>query len=90
MAFYKKPQYIENAAKRKYGRYIFVVGATQDNINQFFNQIKKNAVSATDPEEVGRAVVDIDCKSHINQADGCDAGKRAGMKNRMIGLMNLK
>ena len=75
MTFYKKPQYIENAAKRKYGRDIFVVGATQDNITQFFNKIKQNALSATLPEEVGRAVVDIDCKSHVNQADGRDAGR---------------
>ena len=74
MAFYKKPQYIENAAKRKYGRGIFVIGATKDNIAQFFNKIKQNALSAKPPEEVGRAVVDIDCKSHINQADGHDAG----------------
>ena len=73
MAFYNKPQYIENAAKRKYGRGIFVIGATQDNIAQFFNKIKQNALSAKPPEEVGRAVVDIDCKSHINQADGRDA-----------------
>ena len=74
MAFYKKPQYIENAAKRKYGRDIFVIGATKDNIAQFFNKIKQNALLAKPPEEVGRAVVDIDCKSHINQADGHDAG----------------
>ena len=62
MAFYKKPQYIENAAKRKYGRDIFVIGATKDNIAQFFNKIKQNALLAKPPEEVGRAVVDIDCK----------------------------
>ena len=76
MALYKKPHYIESTAKRKYGRDIFVVGATQDDINQFFKKIKQNALSATLPEEVGRAVVDIDCKSHINQADGRDAGEK--------------
>ena len=74
MAFYKKPQYIENTAKRKYGQDIFVIGATQDDINRFMKKIRQNAILAYTPEEVGRAVVDIDCKSHMNQADGHDMG----------------
>lgn len=75
MASYKKPGYIEVTAKRKYGQNIFVIGATQDNITQFLKKVKQNALSAEPPKEVGRAVVDIDCKSHANHADGRDTGE---------------
>lgn len=75
---YKKPKYmyIENAAKRKYGRRIYVIGTSQYEINQLLMKIKQNAISATPPEEVGQAVVDINCKSHVNQANGHDAGEK--------------
>ena len=66
--FYKKPNCIENAAKRKYGRQICVIGASQDDINQFLAKVKHTTLSASEPEEVGRAVLDIDCISHVNQA----------------------
>ena len=74
--FYKKPEYIENAAKRKYGQQIYVIGTSQDDINLLMMKIKQNALSATLPEEVGRAVVDIDCKSHVNQDDGHGAEEK--------------
>lgn len=66
--FYKKPKCIENAAKRKYGRQICVIGASQEDINQFLAKVKHTTLSASEPEEVERAVLDIDCVSHVNQA----------------------
>lgn len=76
--FYKKPKCIENAAKRKYGRQICVIGASQDDINRFLTKIAHSTLSASEPEEVGRAVLDIDCVSHVNQAGtGDKEGKTA-------------
>ena len=72
---YKKPQYIKDAAKKKYGKDIFVLGSTQDEINKFMKKIQHQALSASPPEEVGRFVINIDCKSHTNHADGQDNGR---------------
>jgi hypothetical protein len=71
---YKKPQYIEVAAMKKFGKDIRVLGTTQDELNQFTQKIEHQALSASVPKEVGRIVVNIDCKSHANYADGCTDG----------------
>lgn len=68
-ARYRKPRWIEEAAKRKYGRSIFVLGATQDEINKFWRNVSYHALESTRPTEKGRAIVDIDCKTHVNKAE---------------------
>lgn len=68
---YKKPQYIEVATMKKFGKDIHVLGTTQDELNQFMKKIEHQALSASLPREVGRIVVNIDCKSHANYADKC-------------------
>ena len=73
--FNKKPTYIEDAAKRKYGHNIHVIGATQEDINKFWKSVSYHALDSTLPVEVGRAVVDIDSKCHINESDGNDPGE---------------
>ena len=70
-ALYKKPQYIVTAAKRKYGRHIFVLGATQENISTFWDHVgyglhPDNQIST--PVEKGRTIIDIDTKIHINDS----------------------
>ena len=75
---YKKPEYIEVAAKKKFGKDILVLGTTQDELNEFMKKINHQALSASPPEEVGRVVVNIDCKSHANYADGCADGGEKG------------
>ena len=72
---YKKPQYIEDAAKKKFGKDIQVIGSTQDELNKFMKKIEHQALSASPPEEVGRVVVNIDCKSHANHSDECTDGR---------------
>ena len=75
---YKKPEYIEVAAKKKFGKDILVLGTTQDELNEFMKKINHQALSASPPEEVGRVVVNIDCKSHANYADGCTDERQKG------------
>lgn len=60
------PEYLKEAAKEKYGKGIYVVGATRDELQGFWSKFEKNAVKTDMPIEVGRTVVDIDAKSHIN------------------------
>ena len=67
---YKKLAWIEDIAKRKYGPDIFVLGTTQVALNKLKKDLSYHAVSSSRPEERGRAVVDIDCKCHINKAEG--------------------
>ena len=50
----------------------FVLGTTQAALNKLWQSMSYHAVSSSPPEEKGRAVVDIDCKCHINKAEGKD------------------
>ena len=54
---------------------VIVLGSTQDEINNFMRKIEHQALSASLPQEVGRVVVYIDCKSHANHTDGQDNGR---------------
>lgn len=67
---YKKLSWVEEIAKRKYGRDIFVLGTTQNALNNLWKSVSYHAVSSSRPKEKGRAIVDIDCKCHVNQAEG--------------------
>ena len=63
---YRAPEYLKVAAKAMYGKHIVVVGATHKELLNFWSIIERNAATIGIPYEVGRAVVDIDAKSHIN------------------------
>ena len=70
---YRAPKYLVAAAEKKYGSDIFVAGATPRELRIFWIEIQKNAVEIGNPYEVGRTVVDIDAKSHINTGDRVEA-----------------
>lgn len=72
---YKKLWWIEETAKKKYGQDIFVLGTTQAELNRFWQSVSYHALTSSRPEEIGRAIVDIDCKCHVNQADGQEGEK---------------
>ena len=65
---YKAPDYIIDAMKKKYGRDIFVIGVSSQQLSAFLNGMSYHTIGTTRPVEVGRSVVDIDCKSHTNTA----------------------
>ena len=69
---YRKPNYIVNAARRKYGQSIHVIGSTREEISDFYSEIIQHTLSTTLPEEVGRTVVDIDSKCHLNKSERGD------------------
>jgi len=66
-AVYHRPNYLINAARRKYGRNIFVIGAVEKNINEFWENIEIKA-SAFDqrPQQVAQSIVDVTTKEHRN------------------------
>ena len=66
---YRCPDYIVHTAKRKYGQSIHVIGSKRADINKFIGQIVQQTRRATVPEEVGRTVVDIDSKCHLNKSE---------------------
>lgn len=66
MLKYTAPKYLKEAAYDKFGREIYVVGATRDELQNFWSKFEKNAKEIGTPIEVGRTIVDIDAKSHIN------------------------
>ena len=68
-AGYKAPGYIKEATKKKYGEDIFVIGVSSQELTAFLNGMSYHMIEATRPVEVGRSVVDIDCKSHTNTAE---------------------
>lgn len=70
IVIYKKLSWIEEIAKRKYGPDIFVLGTPLDELNLFWRSLSYHALSASYPKEVGRAIVDIDSKCHVNRAEG--------------------
>lgn len=83
LTFYKKPKYLVDVAKRKYGQSIYVVGATYESIRDFWSSINQHTLSTTLPEEVGRTVVDIDSKCHLNQSDGRELAESGlGLKEK--------
>lgn len=65
---FKKPKYLQLAARRKYGRKMFVLGATNASLRYFWNQVKYTSIDTQLPVEKGKTVVDIDCKTHVNRA----------------------
>ena len=73
-AGYKAPGYIKEATKKKYGEDIFVIGVSSQELSAFLNGMSYHMIETTRPVEVGRSVVDIDCKSHTNTAEEKEDG----------------
>ena len=63
---YRDPEYLIATTKQRFGDDIFVLGATFEDLIQFWNHVEQHAISIGHPYEVGRTVVDIDSKCHIN------------------------
>ena len=74
-ALYKKPKYLVDAALKKYGRNgkIFVLGATQKSITDFWKHagyaVHPDSPGISPPVEKGKTVVNIETKTHINDAE---------------------
>ena len=71
MFTYKAPKYLVEAAKKKYGKKITVIGARKKDIDDFWNKVgyrvdPGNEISR--PVEKARIVVNIDSKIHSNSA----------------------
>ena len=69
---YRAPNDIVKVMKKKYGQDIFVIGVTSKELTAFNNGMSYHTIGTTRPVEVGRSVVDIDCKSHTNTAERSD------------------
>ena len=67
---FKSPDYIKEATKKKYGQDIFVIGVSSQQLSEFHKGMSYHTLETTRPVEVGRSVVDVDCKSHTNTAKG--------------------
>lgn len=66
---YVTPGYLLNAAKRKYGRHIFVIGALESALADFWDNVETKAENFDKnqrPVEVSRVIVDITAKEHCN------------------------
>ena len=68
------PPYLVTAARRKYGRGILVIGTLDTQLNEFWGRVEMRATQfdGQRPHEVGRAVVDITAKEHVNNGDKDD------------------
>ena len=68
---YELPKYLTDAAYRKYGPGIIIIGATESDIKDFWRNLKVKASKGfgyqdEPPQEVTRQVVDITAKEHVN------------------------
>ena len=71
-----KPSYLIAAARRKYGREIYVIGAVEDKLNEFWENVEIKASAFEErPKPVARSIVDITAKEHTNTSDGVDEVK---------------
>ena len=66
---YVTPGYLLNAARRKYGRHISVIGALESALADFWDTVETKAENFDEnqrPKAVSRIVVDITAKEHCN------------------------
>ena len=67
---YRAPAYLQLAVMRKFNDGgIFVLGSTNEELEEFKSSMKYHALKVTIPKEKGRAVVAIDTRCHSNTAD---------------------
>ena len=75
---YRRSEDVERQVKQLVGDDIFVLGSTLEDIRSFWKHVGYQAEGMiSEPREVSRTVVDIDCKSHGNHAseEGASGGK---------------
>ena len=68
-AIYITPAYLFNAAQRKYGKGIQVLGYDEDGLAQFWSTIEAKSAYFNDeerPKEVNKLIIDITAKEHCN------------------------
>lgn len=65
---FKNPGYLKVAATNKYGEKMFVLGATEEDMQDFWDKVDFTAEDTQLPVEKGKTIVDIDCKTHANLA----------------------
>ena len=66
---YRRSELVERLVKQSIGDDIFVLGSTLEDIRSFWKHVGYQAEGMiSEPREVSRTVVDIDCKSHGNYA----------------------
>ena len=75
---YVTPGYLRAAIRRKYGRSIFVIGAVESALAEFWDTVETKGINFNKNEcpeavEVSRIIVDITAKEHCN--DGCEKDK---------------
>lgn len=66
---YKAPKYLVEAAKKKYGKNITVVGATKKSLDDFWGEVGYRVDTGqmiSKPVEKGKTIVSIDTKTHSN------------------------
>ena len=67
---YKKLPWVEKLAKGKYGQDIFVLGTNETALNNLWKSVSYHAVRSSRPQKKDKVVVDINCKCHVNKAEG--------------------
>ena len=67
---YENPPYLINAACRKYGHGVLLIGAVESELREFWRNVEVKASNSgyqeEPPQEVTRQVVDISAKEHVN------------------------
>ena len=64
---FKKPKYLVDAMKARFGRNISVIGVLATELGQFESKMRyKNAGIEEQPQMKGRTIVDVTYKTHIN------------------------
>ena len=69
LVLFKAPTYLVDAAKKKYGKKITVIGATKENIDNFWLQVHSRVDPGHEisrPVQKSKTVVAIDSKTHSN------------------------
>ena len=71
---YVTPQYLLNAAQKKYGRRIEVIGAEENALLKFWSSIEAKAAyhDQERPNEDSRLIIDITAKEHCNTGETDD------------------
>ena len=85
---YVAPDYLIEAAQRKYGMNIYVLGTMESDLNTFWNAVEAKAYSFNEndfPKQVARTIVDITAKEHCNYGNNQDKMQVKTRKEEMEG-----
>ena len=79
---YRKPNYICEAARRKYGRRIQILGITKEEENRLWKEISVRAVSTGKLQEKSATVVDVKTMTLVNKSstdNTCESMEKEGV-----------